>query len=301
MKKKITAIILAVFSLTFAMLFNSCGYSKNSNNQRNLDYYSINYNNDYYFVKGNKVIVKDNNENEKTLFKENESLLLIGIENNTLYYETSNNKTNTFNIKKYELENKKKTVLINSSKYKKFKNEYLHNVELKNNKLFLQLSYAFFVFDIKNEKLDKYADDVREFQIKDNNLYFIDGGFNFYKLNLKDKNKELVLKSDNKTKYSNFLVINDNIYLYSSNSKKLFLKSEDKLTCVDTENIDSSSLINYNNELYYIAENTLFKLDKSNNKQKITECENYSTGLEIINDKIYYINSNDKLICQNLD
>ena len=176
MKKKIIALILVVFSFTLALLFNSCGYSKNSNNQSNLDYYSINYNDDYYFVKGNNVIVKDNDENEKTLFKENESLLLIGIENNTLYYETSNNKTNAFNIKKYELENKKKTVLI-----------------------------------------------------------------------------------------------------------------------------DSSSLINYNNELYFIAENTLFKLDKSNNKQKITECENYSTGLEIINDKIYYINLNDKLVYQNLD
>lgn len=301
MKKKIIALILVVFSFTLALLFNSCGYSKNSNNQSNLDYYSINYNDDYYFVKGNNVIVKDNDENEKTLFKENESLLLIGIENNTLYYETSNNKTNAFNIKKYELENKKKTVLIDSSKYKKFKNEYLHNVELKNNKLFLQMSYAFFVFDIKNAKLDKYADDVREFQVKDNNLYFIDGSFNFYKLNLKDKNKKLVLKADDETKYSNFLVINDNIYLYSSNSKKLYLKNKDKLTCVDTENIDSSSLINYNNELYFIAENTLFKLDKSNNKQKITECENYSTGLEIINDKIYYINLNDKLVYQNLD
>lgn len=303
-KKKNIIIFVIACSLVLLLLFSSCSYSDN-NKQSELDYYSIRYNNGYYFVKDNSVLVKDDNEKEKTLFKENENILLIGIENDVLYYETSS-KNNTFKIKKYELDNKNNVVLIDSSKNKKLKNEYLHRVKLKNNNLFIQMSYEFFVFDIKNNKLDKYVDDVREFQIKDNNLYFINGSFDFYKLSLKDKSKEVIIKSSERIKCSGFLIVNDNFYLYSSNAKKLYLiNNQGKLTSVDKGNIEFSSLTDYKNELYYIAKiknkYILFKLDKSNNKQEITECKDYSSGLEIINDKIYYINSNDELIYQNLD
>ncbi len=275
----------------------------NKNDELFLKYYALEYNNNYYYTENNSLYKKDKNGNISRIFTENKDFLLIEIIEENLYYEINDSAMNTFKIYKYNLINKTRTILLDSSKNKMLRNNCLKNIIVKNNKFFIQMSFDLFIFDLKDKKLNKCVDDVREFQVVGNQLFFVDSNSNLYKLNLTNKSKQTIFMSNKKINCSEFLIINEEVYFFSRKTQKLYFKTPEELICIDNGDIDRQSLTCYNNELYYILNNgrkkALYKYNKANHKKaKIIECDDYATGIEIIEEHFLYNNSKEELICK---
>lgn len=215
----------------------------------------------HYYIENNSIIKADVAKRQIIKIKtvsDNYKLrnLILGGEN--LYY-ISWDDNEIFNICSIDLNGKNEVILLTQSN---FSNELLNKITWSNNKLYIQMNFAFYCYDIMENALIQLFDDVGIYHIKDNQLYFIDHAnrtFTIYQVNLDTKERICILgdgiyrdKSEEYMRYKNFIFIGDDMYYSTSCPGSIYRYRDGVHTLVyKDEGINEFSLQDCHGYLYF--------------------------------------------------
>ena len=176
-------------------------------------------------------------------------------------------------------------------------------------------------FNLSTQKTENFVDDVAEYAFLGNSFFYIDHAEKTFSIFQKDLNtgKVVLLRGDGKSKgqvspqqaykyewYDNVIAVNDRLYYTMRGPAKLFrLEQAGKDTLIEGfTNIEDANYLTITasgNNLYYILESGsleghLFKYDTLSGEKKdlITlNNVNYSFGIKVINNCVFYYSAND--------
>ena len=239
----------------------------------------------------------------------NTTLGNLTIVENQLYYFIFD-PDNHFDIYRVDSDGNNNVRILSDSDFKQGK-EYFHGYQILNNKIFIQMSFRFYCHDIGTGKTTKLSDDIGEFQIVGNDLYFIDHAnrtFTIYKMDVNTMETQIILgdgkynpnKEEKKQLYKNLLFVGDTMYYYMRHPDGLYRYSgsESKLIS-DSPDIDEYSLFEHDGQLYYILKGNekdqLMRYDPdAEMAATVLLCDDFAGEPKIKNGYFYYIDSNHK-------
>jgi hypothetical protein len=172
------------------------------------------------------------------------------------------------------------------------------------NKLYIKSVISLFSFDMISGKLKLLSDDVEEFEIVNEYLYYIDHAektFTIYKKNLNDMKTEILLgngiSKPGKNYYDEFLFLKGNMYYSTHIPNGIHIYNNGKSTTISNKEHEYIlALLEYRGDMYYVIngtdkKNKLMKYNaKNNSSSQVAELKGYgeSYGLRIVNGYAYY-------------
>ena len=273
--------------------------------------------NNYYYI--DKNIIYQKNKLSATALQlyqhqtVNDSLSDLFVYDNHLYFFATN-QTPYFEIFRINLKLGDVEKVTDYSEITQNDDEFLHSCVYLDGKIYIQMSFKLYCYDIESKISEKLHDDVGNYQFYNGALYFIDHAyrtFSIYKMDLETKKTEIVLgdgewcedKTKDKKLYKNFVFIGDIMFYYMRTPDGLYMYKDGKSTLIsDNTDINEFSLCEYQNELYFVKNYDemyiLMKYNPSDQKsEEVAILENYAGyGYNMIkNGRFYYKGENNNL------
>lgn len=155
-------------------------------------------------------------------------------------------------------------------------------------------------FDFNSKKSEELVkQQVKYYQLENDSLYFTDGNYKIYKMDLTDKNKKITeIYSENGSEEINkFIVLDDFVKIcYDNQVASLDIKSNEKKIIFNNLNeiINGNNYVIIDNDLYYISsENFVCKLNCETNKLE----QLHQIDSEMTNGILYLHNESCYLYC----
>lgn len=228
-------------------------------------------------------------------------------------YFFATNQTPYFEIFRINLKQGNAEKVTDYSQIAQTDDEYLSSCIYLDGKIYIQMNFGFYCYDIESRTSEKLHYDVGEYQIHNGALYYIEHSsrtFTIYKMDLETKETEIVLgdgewhedKTKDKGIYKNLLFIGDTMFYYMRMPDGLYMYKDGKSTLIsDDADINEYSLCEYQNELYFIKQKAgkyvLMKYNLSDTKIKeVLMIESYYGYNKIKNGRFYYRDKNNNLL-----
>ena len=268
-----------------------------------------------------------------TAFKGDEEIILYGesgicdvqFVDGWLYYVKAYDRfSSDFKIFRVRPNGKDLSIVLNSVDLEESSGSSFHSVAFAGKHMYVQEGFQFYDYDFETKKVTKIADDVGDYQVRGNELYFIDHAgktFTIYVMDLTTKSTKILLgdgeysdRGKAKALYKNFIFVDEVMYYYVLNTDGYiddevyyrnpnpdgvysYIKGESKLID-DSVTINPYSFFEYNGMLYYIIIDDGTKIMQYDPKdKKVTEVlslSDYSGEPKIKDGYFYYISPDDK-------
>lgn len=259
----------------------------------------------YYFDDGDDGIYRINKKEgvkelvySDKIIKTYDNANRIWLYNDYIYYVNAD-----WGICRVKTSGQDHSVLLNAKQFWEYDEQPVSSLTVIDNKLFIQMTFPLYCFDMETKTTTQIAYDARQIGISGKDLYFCGRDCTINRMNVHDHEPQAVLQSQtdgaNKEEwtdlYKNFIFVDGVMYYYKRNPDGLYRyqNNESRLVSKDTD-IHEFSLFEHDGKLYFIVQGDeqgkLMQYDPGNEKTtEILTCNNFNSKPKIIDGYFYYL------------